>query len=423
MLTAEMNERLTRVGPGTPMGETLRRYWLPAALSEELPDPDCPPIRVQLLGENLVAFRDTSGDVGLLDAHCPHRRAPLFLGRNEECGLRCVYHGWKFDTAGNCVDLPSEPPDSLFRNKVNITAYPTWEAGGVVWAFMGPRAEMPPLPDYEWLRAQPGYQRVSKVVEHANFLQGIEGGIDTSHSSFVHNNDLSNQSRLKSRNTHPTLEVDKTDYGFRYAGIRTISQDRDYVRAYQFIMPFHQMRASLLKQDGEPKSLKTIRGHLWVPMNDEWTTVFNLVWGATDDDEVTPEEWQKYEEHAGRGLDDYVPGTYRLRANETNDWLIDREVQRRETFTGISGLNTQDFAVQEGMGPICDRTRETLGTSDKAIIAARKLMREATERTEEGKPLPGTDPEAYQYVRPAEDIVDRSLDWRDALKEKLTAYW
>ena len=186
MLTREENELLTRVGPGTPMGALMRCYWLPALLAEELPAPDCPPVRVRLLGEDLVGFRDSEGRVGLLGAHCPHRGASLYFGRNEECGLRCVYHGWKFDVTGQCVDMPSEPPESSFKQKVRPTAYPCVEKGGVIWTYMGPPAEQPPLVDLEWIRAPAGHCHVSKTYQECNYLQGIEGGVDTAHSSFLH---------------------------------------------------------------------------------------------------------------------------------------------------------------------------------------------------------------------------------------------
>jgi phthalate 4,5-dioxygenase oxygenase subunit len=423
MLTKEMNELLTRVGPGTRLGEVFRRYWLPALLSEEVPEPDGAPVRVRLLGEDLVAFRDSNGKVGLVGAYCPHRGAPMFFGRNEECGLRCVYHGWKFDAAGNCVDMPSEPPDSIFKTKVNIEAYPTWEGGGTVWAYLGPRAEMPPFPAYEWLRAPASHQRVSKTLEHANYLQALEGGIDTAHSSFVHNNDLSDRSRLKSIDTHPVLEVERTAYGFRYAGIRTVGGDRRYVRAYHFLLPNMQMRAALLDRSGEPRKHPTIRGHVWVPVDDEWTMVYNWICSADQAHEISDEFWERHEKAAGRGRDDFIEGSYRLRRNLSNDYLIDRAVQKTRTFTGIQGLNTQDYAVQEGMGPILDRTREHLGSTDKAIVMARRLLRAAIDDLAEGRPPAGTDPEAIRLLRPAEAIIDGSEPWQEAMKDLLTAQW
>ena len=213
MLKPEENERLTRIGPGTPAGDLFRRYWQPVALSSELPEADGAPIRVRLLGEDLIAFRDTNGDIGLVDAFCPHRRAPMFFGRNEECGLRCVYHGWKFDKDGTCVDMPSEPPDSLFKTKVTIAAYPTFEAGDVIWAYLGAPADMPPKPDFEWMRAPATHRIVSKTYEAANYLQGLEGGLDTSHSSFAHNERLGDRNWIRNRDGAPRLDVERTDYG------------------------------------------------------------------------------------------------------------------------------------------------------------------------------------------------------------------
>jgi phenylpropionate dioxygenase-like ring-hydroxylating dioxygenase large terminal subunit len=405
------------------MGQLFRRYWLPVLLSDEVAAPDGPPVRVRALGEDLVAFRDSTGLVGLIDAHCPHRAAPMFFGRNEECGLRCVYHGWKFDAAGNCVDMPSEPPDSPFKTKVNIKAYPTWEGGGAVWAYMGPRAEMPPYPEYEWLRAPASHQRISKVLENANYLQALEGGIDTAHSSFVHNNDMTDPAKLKSQNTHPQLEVEPTDYGFRYAGIRQISDGRQYVRAYHYVMPAMQMRAALLTHSGKPRDLPTIRGHIWVPIDDEWTMVFNWLSAADPDRAISDEAWQHHEKAAGRGADDFIEGSFRLKRNLSNDFLVDREMQRARTYTGITGLNTQDFAVQEGMGPICDRTREHLGTSDRAIITARRLLRAALDDVAEGRQPPGADTRAARLLRPGEAVIDGSIPWQEAMKDLLVAQW
>ena len=186
MLSEADNQRLTQVGPGTPMGNLFRRYWIPCAMSEELPEPDCPPVRVRLLGEDLIAFRDSEGKVGLVSAYCPHRRAPMFFGRNEECGLRCVYHGWKFDRSGACVDMPSEPPDSLFKTKVHITAYPTHEAGGIVWAYLGPPELRPAPPDYEFCRVPSEQLLMSKHLQRCNWVQALEGGLDSVHATILH---------------------------------------------------------------------------------------------------------------------------------------------------------------------------------------------------------------------------------------------
>ena len=205
MLSKADNERITRVGRGTPGGELLRRYWLPAVLSKELPERDGEPVEVRLLGEDLIAFRDTNGKVGLIDAYCPHRLAPMFYGRNEECGLRCVYHGWKFDVNGKCTEVPNEPADSPMKDKVRMLSYPTYEGGGIVWAYMGPADKKPPVPDYEWIRVPDTHRHVSKTFEACNYLQALEGGLDTSHSSFLHNNKLGDNSQLRQRDRAPRL--------------------------------------------------------------------------------------------------------------------------------------------------------------------------------------------------------------------------
>jgi len=225
MLSQAENERLTRVGSGTPMGTLLRRYWLPALLAEEVPERDSPPVRVRLLGEDLVAFRDSDGVVGLVAAYCPHRRAPLFFGRNEECGLRCVYHGWKFDRDGACVDMPSEPPDSLVKTKVKIEAYPTWEGGGMIWAYLGPPEHRPAPPDHELVRTTHGHRYVSKSYQECNWLQALEGGVDPTHATIMHNGNIGDRSFLNDYDKLVAeLNLERTDYGFTYTGIRPRGQ-------------------------------------------------------------------------------------------------------------------------------------------------------------------------------------------------------
>ena len=184
MLSKERNERLTRVGPGTPMGTTLRRYWIPVVLSWEVPEPDCPPTRVRILSEDLIAFRTTDGKVGLMDEYCPHRQASLWLGRNEDNGIRCVYHGWKFDISGQCVEQMNEPKP--FCANIKTTAYPTYEAAGIVWAYMGPKEKQPAPPDFDWAQVPATHRLVSKVAQSCNWLQALEGGIDTSHFTILH---------------------------------------------------------------------------------------------------------------------------------------------------------------------------------------------------------------------------------------------
>jgi nitrite reductase/ring-hydroxylating ferredoxin subunit len=419
MLTPADNERLTRVGPGTPMGNLYRRYWIPAALSDELPEADGDPVRVRLLGENLVAFRDTSGAVGLIEDACPHRRAPMFYGRNEAHGMRCVYHGWKFDRHGVCTEMPSEPPDSLFKTKVTIAAYPTHEAGGIVWTYMGPSEAMPAVPDYELLRAPATHRFVSKTFEECNWLQALEGGIDTAHSSFAHNLDITDMGYLRNRSTAPRLEVEKTAYGFRYAGLRDLA-GACYARVYHYVMPAMQIRGRVAGRKGGVDPVPTINGHIWVPIDDETSYVYNWMYSYTAAIPITPAYAAWFESAYGRGADDLLPG-YKLKKNMRNDYLIDRDLQRRQVYTGIVGINTQDFALQEGMGPIVDRSREHLGTSDRAIIAARQLLLEATHAVENGAAPRGVDPAASRSIRAVDYEIAKDADWREALRDELVA--
>ena len=418
MLTFQENETLARVGPGTPMGAVMRRYWMPALLSWELPEPDCPPIRLRLLGEDLVAFRDSDGDVGILDNYCPHRRASLFFGRNEESGLRCVYHGWKFDVDGDCVDMPSEPAESNFRDKVKITAYPATELGGIVWAYMGPREMQPEPPSFEWTQVPELHRGTTKVVQRCNWLQGLEGGIDSVHTNFLHRRfagsgtDVMDRARANSLAAH--VEVTPTDYGYTYAGIRAVSDDEgNYVRAYHYIAPFYQLRpgGQLQRRHGRAS------GHIWVPIDDENTMVWNFSY-RFDGNEMAESERRQTGSGNEFGKDIDVEAGFRSRASAENDYLIDREVQRTETFSGIPGTNTQDRAVQDTMGPICDRTREHLGTTDRAIIMARKILLDAVRRVEDGGTPPGLGRNAHQ-LRPIEKVLPIGTEWRNALWSEL----
>ena len=413
MLAHDDNERATRVGPGTPMGTTMRRYWIPALLAWELPDPDCPPVRVKLLGEELVAFRDSRGKIGLLEEHCPHRQVSLFFGRNEDCGLRCVYHGWKFDVDGRCVDMMNEPEELSFADKIRTTAYPTVEVGGVIWAYLGPEERRPPLPKFAWTQAPPTHRHVSKVIQESNWLQGLEGGIDTSHVPILHRVLSADSARpgFKPgdpfvRGKAPILELDVTDYGYRYAGLRPLDGDSVHVRAYHLILPFHQIRPGRTGVG----DYTGVAGHIWVPMDDETTMVYNWEYSTTEP--LTEED--RLERRLGNGPFDVDQTTFRSRRNRENNYLLDRRVQRTESFTGIDGVNVQDRAVQESMGSIVDRSREHLGPADRAVIQARRLLLQAIKTVEAGGTPPGVEP-TYYTLRPAEAVLPRDTDWRTLL--------
>ena len=413
MLSKEENQIVTRAGAGTPMGETLRRYWMPALLASEIPGPDSPPVRVRLLGEALVAFRDSQGRIGLLDELCPHRLASLYFGRNEECGLRCVYHGWKFDVSGACVDMMNEPPENDFKHKIHTKAYPTAELGGLIWAYLGPAEKMPPAPKFAWTQVPEDQRHVTKVIQESNWLQGLEGGLDTSHAPIMHRllTETSTRGGFKPsspfvRGKAPKLVVDLTDYGYQYSGIRPLGESEMHIRAYHFILPFHQIRPSK-SESGAPMDA----GHIWVPMDDETTMVFN--WVFTKDGSALNEE-DRLERGLGNGPLHVDQTTFRPRANKSNDYLIDRTVQRGESFTGIDGVNAQDRAIQESMGRIVDRSREHLGPADKAIIQARKKLRDAVRAVAAGQTPEGLGTTYYSLCA-SEGVLPRDAKWREEL--------
>jgi phthalate 4,5-dioxygenase oxygenase subunit len=409
MLSREENDLLTEVGPGTPMGALMRRYWIPATFSNLIAKPDCPPVRVRLLGENLVAFRDSEGRPGLLDERCPHRTASLFFGRNEECGLRCVYHGWKFDIDGNCVDLPSEPEGSNLQRKVEVNAYPCVEHGGVVWCYMGPPKHKPPEPDFEWARLPKSHKLMSRQNMDCNWLQGIEGGFDSSHLAFLHGGVVEGDITR-----HPAIyEVIPTDYGFVAGSGRDREDDLTFWSANVMIMPFQKSIASV-----------PVGVHLWVPMDDESTMQYVIDFrhdrSLTEKDIVRETSWNGI--HS-----ENISGTDRPIRNKDNDYLVDRDLQASgQSWTGIKGLGTQDNGIQESMGPIADRTVERLGLSDTAIISLRKLYLQTLKDHAAGKPLPGLDPMTYQvrgsrYTAPKGDPFSVSMDRQVSLEAELYA--
>ena len=415
MLSTKDNELLTRVGPDAPMGKLLRQYWMPVMASDELAAPDGDPMRVRLLGEDLVIFRATSGRVGLFAENCSHRGASLFFGRNENDGLRCVYHGWMYDVTGRCVDMPSEPPESNFRDKVRQRAYPCQERGGMIWTYMGPREEPPPLPDLEWMSLPASHRRFAPFMRECNWFQALEGDIDTSHLFFLHgrlNKEDSPALGLYHTDKHPRLEVVKTDYGVVYGANREEDPQTTYWRITQYMLPIHTLFPA--NPDG------TVPGHMWVPLDDEHTMVWIIAWNpATPMDEVT---MMSRSLATGAGVLNFLPATsdglgrWRSEANRQTDYFVDRKAQREQTFTGIPTIPLQDQAVTESMGPIYNRTQEHLGTSDGMVIQVRRRAIEAAKALEEhGVTPPCVDnPEAYR-VRSASATLPKGVPWIEAL--------
>ncbi len=416
-MTHEQNEQLTRTGSGTLLGDLFRRYWVPALLAEEIAQPDCPPVRVQLLGEKLVAFRDTEGRIGLIGEFCAHRGVSLWFGRNEECGLRCPYHGWKYDVNGQCVDLPSEAEETGMRARVKLKSYPCIEQGGVIWTYMGPAELKPELPALEWTLVRPEQRFVSKRFQECNYLQAIEGGIDSSHVSFLHSGALNRDPLFKEgkrANTYnlsdrmPYFEVVEYEGGLLIGARRKADNDRWYWRITPFIMPWHTLIP--------PRAGHPIGGHVWVPIDDEscWAWSINYHPGRA----LTAAELKAMNE--GKGIHvKYMPGTFTPLANKTNDYLMDRSTQvSGANYSGVEGIAMQDASLQESMGPVQDRTKENLCSTDNGIIMMRRLLLKAGKDNREGKALPGLKPGA-QRVRSCAIELPRDVKFKDGARDGL----
>ncbi len=389
------------------MGKLFRRYWIPALLSEEIPTPDCPPVRVKLLSEALIAFRDSTGKIGLMDEFCAHRRVSLWFGRNEDHGIRCAYHGWKYDVTGQCVDVPSEPPDSTFCEKVQLKAYPCVELGGVIWTYMGPPELQPPTPEFEWASVPDSHRYVFKRFQESNYLQGLEGGIDSSHVSSLHSGELEvgfmhrgTQGAKYLVDRRPKFEVTESPAGLLIAAKRAAEEGKNYWRVTQWIMPWYIIIP--------PYEGHAIRGHAWVPIDDEhcftWTMAHHPTRPLTDEE-------LHYMKHEEGHFPKLIPGTYRSVANKSNDYLIDRAAQKKGRFySGVEGVGMQDASLQENMdGSIVDRALERLVPPDIAIVRARRRLLEVAQTTSPHTTPPGVDP-ATHHVRSASFVAPGDLE-------------
>lgn len=408
MLSREENELLTRVGAGTSMGELMRRYWMPALLAEEIPAPDCPPVRVRLLGEDLVAFRDSRGRIGLLSEHCSHRGTSLFYGRNENCGLTCIYHGWKYDVEGNVLETPAEPQQSDFNSKVRHPSYPCREAAGMIFAYIGPTDREPLFPLYEWVTLAERQTCAVKSYLECNYLQGIEGDFDSSHTSFLHNNDLQNTAYLK-RDGAPLLEADDTTFGMRATSIRKVGAEQIYVRTSPYILPSFSIVPGPPTAQFEEDDVRAFR--FWVPIDDKstWLYILNMRNRPFSDEER-------------KSFRSWIDADYRRIRNKHNDYLQDRTHQKTKSYSGIAAVipAEQDGCATESMGPICDRTKEHLGYSDKTIIALRKMLLRAVSAVKEGKDPPHVirDSRANDFskLRSLKAVLPAQTPWRKILE-------
>jgi phthalate 4,5-dioxygenase len=411
MLSRQENELLCRVGPDAPMGRMMRRYWLPAAMSIELVAGT--PKRIRLLGESFVAFRGDDGVVAVLDEACPHRGASLLLARTEGCALRCIYHGWKIDATGAVLETPTEPEGSAFAAKVRVAAYPVYECAGIVWTYLGAPAAAPPVPDFAYSRVPESHRVNAKFRTDCNWAQSLEGAIDTAHSNFLHSANILPQAGIErsqaadtrtarpSQDGRPRILTEDTAYGFRYAAIRRPLDDADvkqYVRVTHFVAPF-----TAIIPYGDLQNVQ-----LYVPIDDEHTYMYNVKFGPAP---ISAER----AEYLRGGLDS--DGDYGTIRNRANNWLQDRAAMKTTSFTGIEVIRNQDTAVQESMGPIFDRTKEHLGTSDVAIIRMRRRMLDSVRAfTESGaEPLGIAEPFDYGEPRGVEGMLPLDQPWQRVL--------
>jgi phenylpropionate dioxygenase-like ring-hydroxylating dioxygenase large terminal subunit len=415
MLTQQHNALVTQTGPGTPMGRLLRRYWIPFLLSDELPQPECPPVRVKLLSERLLAFRDSDGRLGLIDEFCAHRGVSLWFGRNEDGGLRCPYHGWKYDVNGQCIEVPSEPRESGFCEKIKLTSYPCVERGGIIWTYMGPAEEQPPEPAFEWTALPADHCYVSKRVQECNYLQAMEGGIDSSHVSWLHSGDLHRDPLHKGtkgaeyqRDRKPQFEVIESPGGLHIGARRNAEEGHYYWRITQWIMPWYTMVP--------PYGDNALNAHAWVPIDDGACLTWTFTYHPTRP--LSGAELAAMRGGGGVHVD-LIPGTFRPVANKDNDYLMDRAAQKAGlTYCGVKGISMQDASVQESMGPVADRTKENLVSTDNAIIMARHLLRRAALALQKGAAPPGLAAECHR-VRSATFVLPAGVPFDDAKRDDL----
>ncbi|MGW6456133.1 Rieske 2Fe-2S domain-containing protein [Streptomyces sp. NPDC055078] len=406
MLSHDEDQLLTRVEGTAPMGAYLREYWTPAVRSARLVA-DGKPVRVRLLGEDFVAFRDTEGTVGFLDEKCPHRGVSLALARNEECGLRCIYHGWKIDASGTVVDVPSEPPERTdFGGKVRVRAFPVRESGGVVWVYLGTREEPPPFPRFPFDTLPADHVRPLAAETHCNWMQAVEGTLDSSHVSILHKSWLASGQGQLGRTAHdsaPRYEFEHQPYGIQLAAIRRTAEAASHVRVTEFVLPW-----TALIPTGDEDRVAII----CTPVDDENSRQWFIRW---NDDHPLTEDTDTHAWYAD--LTEH-PDDFAVLIRDREMWGQDRELMAQGHFTGITNLILEDVAIQESQGPIVDRSQEKLGSSDIAVIRTRRLLLDAVRAHDKSgevfgrgedtgrPPLPGTAGSAF--------TIGTGDDWRPA---------
>lgn len=414
-MTPEQNDLLCLVEGDAPMGKLMRQHWLPACMIEEVVERDCTPLRVRLLGENLVVFRDSDGRVGVLDEKCPHRGASLAFGRNEECGLRCLYHGWKFNVSGHAVDMSSEPVDAKLRTTMKTRAYPVEEAGGFVWIWMGDPEKPAPFDRPNWTTVPSSKISIVKMHGACNWAQVLEGSIDSAHSSSLHSSDMPTATEVAgstatetgwlrpSNDKSPSIEVQKTAFGFRYVAVRkpiVDSDKNDYIRMTLFVAPFTVHI---------PSNDQYHLSQMLVPVDNENMMFYWIAWHPEKG--ISQDAWRKF---CGAEIGkDVEPITFKKIRNLENDYQQDRARMKAGDFTGIYGIPTQDMAMWESMGAIANRGEDRLGSSDKAIFTFRTQMYRAAQAVQNGSPAIGTTSHVpHAKLMSFDGMVPKGADWR-----------
>lgn len=415
-MTPEENDLMCRVEGDAPMGQIMRRHWIAACLAEEVAEPDGAPVRARLLGENLIVFRDSKGRLGVVDEYCTHRRASLVFARNEDCGLRCLYHGWKFDINGNVVDMPSESLERADAARVKLKSYPAREWGGFVWTYMGPPEEMREFEPPAFAPTADARVSATKVRVRCNWAQILEGQIDSAHSSSLHSSDMvpaqvdgakaTDVNWLRpSTDKAPRFQIERTSYGFRYAAIRRpiMNPDtHDYVRTTVYIAPY-----TALIPPNNNYNVAT----LLTPEDDCNTIFYFIAWNGPDKPGIAAEQWRKFNKLEW-GVD--LDRNFNNVRNADNLYQQDRAAMKAGNFTGISGIPNQDIAMWESMGPIGDRSLERVGGSDVAVVAFRRLMVDAARAMRDtGTAIGTTEPHIPQAsISSYEGVVSKTTNWR-----------
>jgi len=416
VLTREQNELLCRVEGDAPMGGIMRRHWLPVCLSEEVAEKDGAPVRSRLVGESLVVFRDSNGKLGVLDEHCPHRGASLVFGRNEECGLRCLYHGWKFDVEGNILEMAAEPDGSALMKSLKQKSYPVRESGGFIWAWLGPKEEMREFEPPAWA-PKPGIKyAIVKMHAACNWAQVLEGSIDSAHSSSLHSTNMPAAENVygstatdeawyrPSNDKAPRMQFEPTPYGFRYAALRKPIKNPEadqYVRTTLFIAPFTVLI---------PPNNQYNLAQMLVPMDDVNTMFYWIAWHPDPKKGISQEAWRRF---CAATLGEDLNPDFTKKRTLQNMYQQDRAAMQKGDFTGIRGIPTQDMAMWESMGPIADRSLDHPGSSDMAVVQFRRMMVNAAKKFKDGGPAIGTTKHTpYVQLSSFEGIVPKSTDWR-----------